>query len=400
MDRRSSRNWFFLTFIILITLHLKVFSIENFDVSLAFLLIPFWTYKTFNIKTAIFFKKEMILIFVILIIPFISVIYVNNWVEFSKTFFQFVISYFLVARILFKPLKINFEIFKKTIFKFQLFLLTVVVIQYVMVVILGQQNFYNLFGDQQLYYQLPVSLSNFRMKAFYLEPSYLGFIIINLYWIRFHLKPQNLFGSNFFITIILLFFCKSAFAYAAFGLIFLYEFYTNKNFHFGRILKGLSLFIIIILAFLSFNKLYSFLRLNEISGNSGEITSGYMRAVLPVEILNQMILIDGYIFGLPFGRLEEYIEQFMTGSYSEGSINNAFFSLIGYWGILAIIFYLFLVFYFFKSKNKLVKSFILLLLINLNNSGAFVTIQFVFIAFLLPLAAIQITKNNIQKIKI
>lgn len=399
MNKINSKSWYYLTFLIFISLHLKVSSVGGFDVALALLLIPIWVYITYKIDPLKYTKKEVFLLFSVFTSPLVTFFFIEDWIEFFKTYIQFTMSYYLFARTILKPIRIDFEMFKKLIFNFQRFLFIIVLLQFFLVEILGLEVFYNLFGSHQLYYQHNSLSTSFRMKAFYLEPSFLGFIIINIYWARLRLKPKTMFESNFFFTLILLFFTKSSFANLAFILIFLFEFYSNKNLQFGRVIKFLSIFVFIFLAYSSFEVIYSFLRLNEINSVDNGLTSGYMRVVLPFEIVFNMFFVDGYFFGIPFGQLDNYIQQFMQENYQESSVNNAFFAVICYWGILGLAFYFYLFTIIVKHKDKLLKSLVLLFLINLNNSGAFATMQFVFVALIVPLLTIQIIKNNSKKQK-
>jgi hypothetical protein len=383
--------WLILTLTILITLHLKIAMAGSFGISLGFLLIPGWFYFTFKIKFLKFGKREFALMSLLFLLPFIN-LHIWNWSEFFKTYCQYILAYVFVIRTIDKPISINELYIKRALLYFQIILLVVVVFQYVFVRILGFNEFYNIFGDLQLYYQRNEPGYN-RMKAFYLEPSYLGFIAVNIFWASYYLERKfKLVSLNLIFTLVILFFTKSAFGFLALFIIILYELYYTSS-------KKSSLYfigafgILIILIFSFSNQFIEVFRLNEFSTNkNGEITSGFMRVILPIQVIYQMF-IDGYYFGLTFGQLDLYVENAFRG-FGETAISNSFILIIGYFGVIGFLIYGFFIFLFFKTKNRIFKAFIILTFINLNNSGAFVTSQYAFVAFLMPILAIKLYEEK------
>ena len=398
MDNSLRFLWGCITVVIFITLHLRVFALpitSNFDVSLAFLLIPSWVFWTFKIRFLSFNRYELLLLLIFFILPFMTNT-INDWREFFKTYGQYVISYYLVFRVIRKVPRIEALTVRTTISTFQILLLSVTIIQFIFVNILDFDA-RNIFGDLQLYYQQEEIRSGIqRMKAFYLEPSYLGFVALNIFWGRHYLNQnKNIFGLNFIFTIIILVLANSALGFLGLFAIILFEMY--KKIKTTPPVFGLGLFLMISLSGYFFAAdLTNIFRLQELDPNSDVVSSGLFRIVLPVKALYQMFQ-DGYIFGLTFGQFDQYIRDMMSfEGHSEGSINNSFLLLIGYFGILAIFLYVVVFFIFIKSKNSILQSFILLSFINLNNSGAFVTTQYVFVAILMPILIISIYERNIN----
>lgn len=386
----SPKIWSILTIVILISLHLKIAQLGDFGIALAFLLIPLWVYLTFDIKLGMIKKKELCLLLFILFLPFIPG-HIYNWSEFFKTYAQYAISYFLVIRVIDKPIKYKIEQLSKALSFFQVILLCTVLFQFISVVLLKQYQFYNLFGRFQLYYELSFVETNLRMKGFYLEPSYLGFITINVFWIKQQINSKKSINSNLIFTILILLFAKSAFAFIALFVLLVFDLYFIKK---QRIPKFITYVWIPIIIYVFHSNLFSLFRLNELSLDSTGVTSGYMRLILPFLILTKIMITDGHLLGLTFGQLDAYITQFDVNGYQESGINNSFFAIIGYWGITAIIGYMIAIIYFFKTKNMIIRSFMILTFLNLNNSGAFVPTQFVFVAFLLPFMAIKIINTK------
>ncbi|WP_367757274.1 hypothetical protein [Flavobacterium sp. WC2430] len=391
----KGKKWFLLTVTILISLHLKIAKVANFDISLAFVLIPFWVFSTFQINSKQHIQKELGYLALIFLLPFVS-LNITNWVEFFNTYAQFVISYFLVVRAFGKPLKVSRIVIDNTLYSFQKILLIVVLIQFFFVIILGYRTFFNLFGEYQLYYQLDLEIAKYRMKGFYLEPSYLGFVCLNVYWTRLYLgKTFKLLNLNLFITLGILFFVNSAFAYVSLSIIVYLELLSlnYKNKASSLILFVIFLFTFIFLIFFS-NDLFLFFRLNEFSSGSDDISSGFMRVTLPFKIVYKLIFEDGYYLGLTFGQFDSYVEKKMMG-FAETKISNSFFLILGYFGLIGFIIYGSLILNYIKTNSKIIKSFIILSFLNLNNSGAFMTLQYVFVAFLLPFLAIKYYENKI-----
>ncbi|MEE2954301.1 MAG: hypothetical protein VX347_03925 [Bacteroidota bacterium] len=398
MDKKLSFFWSILTILIFITLHLKVFSLPfnlNFDVALSFLLIPLWVFFTFNIRLFSFKRAELYLLIFFLILPIIN-IHLNNWSEFFKSYGQYAISYYLVSRVVKKIPRIQGFTVNRTIFAFQIFLVFVTIGQFILVNVFGFDA-RNVFGELQLYYQQHELISGIqRMKAFYLEPSYLGFVAINIFWARYYLdRRKSMFGFNFLGTLIILILANSAFGFLAITCIILFE--LSRSIKQYPVILGLSIFVIASSLVYYFQEdLISFFRLNELDPNSQRISSGLFRVLLPIEAIYQMFQ-DGYIFGLSFGQFEQYIESMMIfNGHAETSISNSFFLLIGYFGVTAILIYSIMLFIFLKSKNRILKSFILLSIINLNNSGAFITLQYVFVAILIPILIISLYERDIN----
>ncbi len=388
MTAKKYYSWIFLTLLLLITLHLKVFTLAKFQVSLGFLLIPLWTYNTYRIRSLKFTLIEKFLIFILIIVPFLP-FNINNWSEFYNTYGQYLITYYLVIRCINKKLKIPILIVDKAIEYFQIILVVCVIFQYVFVVIIGKVAFFNLFQEYQLYYPLDYALSNGRMKAFYLEPSYLGFVAINIFWARLYLKDNSSTISfrtfvtfNTFATLILLFFARSSSGFIAFGIICI-AFVLNKTDIKAFLRFGIIFFIgLFVISIYWSEEIFGILRLGELAGDSEKSLSGFMRITLPIQVL-QKLWNDGYYFGLTFGQLDSYTFK-MTNPYGESGVSNSLFLILGYFGLINILPLVYIVNIYLFKANGVLKSFIILCFLNLNNSGAFVTSQYGFIAFLIP----------------
>ena len=328
---------------------------------------------------------------VLFLLPFIT-LKITNWGDFFKTYGQYILAYFFVVRSVSKEVGIGGGYIYKSIDLFQIILLVVVIIKVFMVKIVGYPQFENLFGELQLYYQR--FDEHGRMKAFYLEPSYLGFVVVNMFWVKYYLSDNlKLLNSNLVRTLIILFLAQSAFAFLALFVIIIFELFYHYSKKSSLVIVAFFLLIVLILLLFS-NKLIEIFRLDELLTSPDEkITSGFMRVILPIQVIYEMFL-DGHIFGLTFGQLDFYVEKAFA-DFAEKGISNSFILIIGYFGILGFLMYAFLIFSFFKTNSRILKSFIILFFLNLNNSGAFVTSQYVFVSILIPILAIKLYDNKI-----
>lgn len=376
-----------LTILIFISLHLKLFMVGAFGASLSLFLIPFWVYKIYKIKFGSFNQNEISIFFLVCCIPFLP-LNISLWEEFFNTYMQYFISAYFVVRTYKKSVRVSYKLLDYTLWLIQIIILIVVLIQFISLNFYGIKEFYNIFGNLQLYYELSPELGKFRMKAFYLEPSYLGLVIVNLFWCRLYIHHQrNLFSINLIISILILFFVQSSFANVSISIMIIY-YLKNEYFKKYRIFFYFGL---IILLGISSSFLLDAFRFNEFRI---ENTSGFFRMILPFEVLKELF-VHGHYFGLTFGQLEVITEK-IYGHYGAGTaLSNSFFLILGYFGLLGILFYILLFIRGSKTNNAVLSSFILLTFLNLNNSGAFMTLQYVFVTILLPTIVIKLNEQKI-----
>lgn len=115
--------------------------------------------------------------------------------------------------------------------------------------------------------------------------------------------------------------------------------------------------------------------------------------ILPLFIIAK-IASDGNYFGLAFGQAESLISEFITFDFGETGVNNSLYLLVIHFGVLAVAGILYLIRFLFLKKGFYIQSFVLLTFMNLFNSGSFVTSLFVFVSFLLPIAAFKLVKDE------
>ncbi len=374
------------TIFILITLHLKIFTVVGFDLSVAFLLIPIWAILCFRWSPFRYYKYGLLFFLLSALLPFVP-FNISDFEEFFKTYFQLICSssiVFLIA--LYNEVRIKRNTLIISLKLFQIILSVVVAVQAIDFFFTGGNFFYNIWGGFQLYYELPPSD---RMKGFYLEPSYLGFVFTNVFWLLMFLQRRiSLF--NLVITIILLFFCKSAFAYLSIFLL-IGHYIIRSKLPIIPVIFRFTLGVTIVIFFSFF--LQDFIRVTRLYELWEGQASGYIRMILPLFIIAK-IASEGNYLGLAFGQAESLISEFITFDFGETGVNNSLYLLVIHFGILAIFGILYLARFLFLKRDFYTHSFILLTFMNLFSSGSFVTSLFVFISFLLPIIAFRLAKDE------
>jgi len=386
---RKNYQWILLGIITVISLHFKIFQIGSFGVSPALILVPLWTilsFSQFTISARVFLISSLVIF-----LPFVNFDSLNS-IEFFKSYIQYFLSTYLILFTLNSKPKIsrsNIYIFLKTT---QLILLLSIITQFLFIKLFNYTSIYNIFGSYQLYYQLPLDMNNLRMKSFFLEPSYLGFVLINLFWLRLIFENNSLSKSNLLLTLISLTLTNSASTYIyTITLIILTIF---KNFSIKSIsIKELFLVFFIIGSFIFHDLLFSLTRVHEIFETEAA-TSGNMRISFPILVVYKLIFVDNYLMGIPFGAVETYIKHVNFIDYKESSISNSFFLLIAHFGLISLIPMFYVVYKFIQRNSFVIRTYIVLLFFSLNSSGAFLTIQFCFIAIILPVLIIKSLKEN------
>ncbi|MBL0192359.1 MAG: hypothetical protein IPQ18_13695, partial [Saprospiraceae bacterium] len=255
----------------------------------------------------------MALFLISAVIPFLLLL---NMSEIFKNLLILIFVYFIPSLFFFlwyrKQLTINARSVNIAIIVFQILLVSVCFAQYISFSFFNNISLYNIWGEAQLYYQLrPFS----RMKGFYLEPSYLGFVTLAVFWLKLSLdkKPQIF---NVFITFFILFTAKSGFAFLGVSLLLFHWYFLNMN----RYIKIITLCFIAISA-KSLNNSDTFkdvTRLNEIS--TEKYTSGYVRNILPISIIAELWE-ENHLLGIKFGQAEHVIKRVILFDVREGEIN-------------------------------------------------------------------------------
>jgi hypothetical protein len=286
-------------------------------------------------------------------------------VDFLKTFFLLIFS--LLFHIYFSTCKgfQKFKIDSRYISLLLVIIFTLSFLQFVFFKYGGSTIFFNLFG--QFSYANEYSLDaydsdgSFRVNAFYLEPSYLGFVVINLYLYLYLLRKLRLW--HFMLMLITLYLAGSRGGYIFFGLFMLYfSLISSLNSKKRRI--AYVLFTLFFLTFLFFST-DSF---SILSGNNivQENTSQYERIYLGYQLAEKILLT--YPTGIPLGHIEIYFQK-LIGINS--SIFSFFFLAIVYFGFIGIILILsifVLILLKFKYKQFCFIFFYLLMYFNITGS--------------------------------
>lgn len=356
-------------------LHFEVFNIAGKGISIGILLIPlyFASHNVFSSYRTI--KSGFALLLAVAITAFLhSLLFSNNslngWIEWFKS----LMNIFLLSSLFPIFYSNSFDVKqlgKDTRFAFMVVALSVI-FQFIMINYLGVTGAINLLGKFQLFYQFTEDLNAsyyVRMKSFYLEPSFAALVIGNLFVGVYCLTESRV---KLFRFLVLLIICslliKSAWLYMFIFFILMYMI--------GSLRSYFLLLFLVVVPLLDI----SFLRLEEISLSNDALSSGFMRVVLPIKTIINM-LADGRIFGIGLGHWDLYLAQEWK-DYKESSMSNAFLLLIGWFGIFGILGIYRLMLYYSKGAHAIL--FMGLLILNLLNNGGILTFSYFLMMVILP----------------
>lgn len=239
------------------------------------------------------------------------------------------------------------------------------VLQFITFVLFNLTSFFNIFGmfsyANQYDLQKLYTSSLPRVTSFYLEPSYLAFVIINLYLFLFLLKKNNV--KHLILVFLTLFFAGSRGGYIFFALFLLCISFVSPLISKKR--KVMLFFVTC--SFMAFIGLMTD-SFSILSGDSivTENTSQYERIYLGYKLGEQVLL--NLPTGIPLGQLEIYFQKLIG---IDSSIFSFFFLAIAYFGFagIALLLSIFiLIFINFKFKQFSFLTIYLLMYFNLTGS--------------------------------
>jgi hypothetical protein len=246
-------------------------------------------------------------------------------------------------------------------------ILIIALLQFLGVLISGNTFFYNIFRDFQYNNnsQVEVLTSGIipRTQAFYLEPSYLGFVTITLMCIN--LLNKNKIKFTFLLGGLIIFISGSRGGFLGYFLLTIWYVYNNslgKKFIYRFGYKILLFFII------GFFVVFSpFLTLLSSESLATENTSQYVRLFSGYELSNYIL--GHYLFGIPLGSIEDAFSNFIgveNTSYSFFFLNIFYH---GWFSFFILIFILCSIIYLnIEHKFKVLLFIYLLLYFNMTGS--------------------------------
>jgi hypothetical protein len=302
-----------------------------------------------------------------------------NYFSFLRTFFLFIFSLFFHIYFStcsgFNRFKINYRLINFTLFV--IFLLSL--LQYVTYDFFKSSFFFNIFGIFSYTNQYDIGLLTngpIRVTAFYLEPSYLAFAVINLYLYLIMLNKLSI--LNLLLVSIILILAGSRGGYISFFIFMIHFVFFSSNINY-RIKFILYLIIISFTITLFFySNIFSILALESISS---ENTSQFDRLYLGYKLSEKIL--QNYPFGIPLGQIEFYFQHLLG---INGNIFSFFYLITIYFGFFGILFLLLLfIFIFIRFKIKLSLFLFLYLFMYFNLTGSLLApdTYFWFIIFIL-----------------
>jgi len=384
--------WIFVSIVLFLTIHLRIISIGEFEISMGLILFPIWLFLTFKISLLKFNKFAIKVYLFLLLLPFLNVFKIISYVDFFKSLFYYFITITTIFIFWYKSkIKVSLTYMKTFIRVLQIILLIISTIQYYTVT-LNQSNFlFNLYGSFQMKEgSFDAILAWYRVKGVYLEPSYFAFVLISLFISDIFLNNKVTL-INYFLTSLMLYYTNSSFGLIIYCILLFYWFAFVLN---NKIIKFSIIIPSFIFLLINFSNILILTRMSEVISPdmvfNNELSSGFMRLILPIYILS-FIFNNGYLLGLPIGNLNSILKV-KNFYYSDIlQIHNGFFAFIIYFGIVAIFFIIIMCYLFFKT-NKTSKFFIIYFVMALMNSGSiFYPITYLFL-LILPITCLQIGK--------
>lgn len=285
--------------------------------------------------------------------------------DFIKTFLLLVFSVFFHVFFSTCSRFENFKINAKWINYGLVAVFSLAFLQFVTFRLFNLTFFFNLFGKfsyaNQYDLQKLYTSSLPRVTAFYLEPSYLAFVVVNLYLFLYLLKKNSV--KHLALVFLTLFFAGSRGGYIFFALFLLYMSFASPLISSKR--KVILFFVAC--SFMTFVAMMTD-AFSILSGDSivTENTSQYERIYLGYQLVEQILIT--YPTGIPLGQIETYFQKLIG---IDSSIFSFFFLAIAYFGFAGIaltVSIFLLIFFKFRLKQFCFLCIYLLMYFNITGS--------------------------------
>jgi len=370
-------------FFIFILMHFTIFKVLGYEVTFLNLLVYYWLYSNYKINLQ--FNTKLITIFsILLVIPLINI---ELNLEFIKTYSIYIQAILIVFIVLNYNLKetINYQKVYKTIVFLQSLILIYTFFQILLYQFFGDTLLYNPWGIFQFHHIYnPNGHAEARAVGFFLEPSFLALISLVLFFTRFVFE-EELKKTNIYITFGIIFLAQSMFGFVVLLSLILYITFSNlktSNKYFFMILS-------IVLASIIIGNIEIY-RLNEFSDTH---SSGYWRLIAPLIFFKNHLY--ELLSGFPFGSIEDNFSNYFIfrgrGWHGTG-LDNGIYVYIYYFGILSIVYFLYILAVFVKTQNINLKIFIIFYFLMLNANGAIFSIDIVFSLIIFPIYILKISE--------
>jgi len=352
-----------LGFLLLLSILLVHFDPIGLKLTLPFFVLPILASKI-NISK-IFVQYIGIYFIVVVYLLIILINYTDsNPLEFTKTFILFTFSFFSHAYfICAKPFSATNSLYR--IINFSLIVVALMAfLQWILFILFSSDIFFNPFGPFSYSNQYNLDLireGNIRVTSFFLEPSFLAFVVLNCALYIFLLRRFNFF--HLILVTSTLFFAQSRGGFL-FYLIFIFYFgLISKSF--GALAKVLllllgSVFLIFIISTTDTFSILSYESLLNINSSQFDrVVKGYL--------IVYDILVN-HPFGIPLGHIETYVNNLFG---TDGTVFTFFYLLFCYFGFMgfAIIPLIFSIIFFKNSfKNSIFLTIYLLMYFTLTGS--------------------------------
>lgn len=309
-----------------------------------------------------------IFLFVAISFPLFNLFLISNirpsLFDFLKTYTLYLLSAVTHLVVIYSPLKSKYFKFEKVIKKALYLIFSITAIQFFSALIFKKPILFNLFGKYQ--YSNIVNLEELtygilpRTQGFYLEPSYLAFVVITLIAISMNFNKNIIF--MFVLGGITILMSGSRGGYLGFFLLFAY--YQFNNFKLFSIKSIFLLLLIISFLIVFVLPVFSLLSVESLSTeNSSQNVRFYQGFILCNYVLSN------FFSGIPLGSLSQ---AYLLSDGEESSIFSFFiFNVIyhGWFSFLLIFFILYNIFLTnYHSQTRIFLLIYILLYFNMTGS--------------------------------
>jgi hypothetical protein len=348
-------------------------------ITISFFFLVYLSFKFRINKSTI---KYLILSSLVIITCIINSFAFNNiiFTEFFKSFLLLIFCiYFHIYYSTCSGLEkfsLDYRIFEKLL----IIIFIISLLQFTSFIFFKSTYFYNLFGifSYANEYNLDkLNDSTFpRVTGFYLEPSYLAFVVINLFIFLYLLNKFKL--IHLFLTLAVLLMSGSRGGFIFFSLFLVYISFNTTALNFknrGFIITLMLIFILFV--FFSTNAFSILSTSSIVEENTSQYERIYLGYKFAVNVLNN------YPIGIPLGQIEVYFQKLLN---IDSSIFSFFFLLLayfGYIGILTIIFIFLLIFVKYPLNTFIFLTIYILMYFNITGSVLAPDTYFWFTIFIL-----------------
>jgi putative colanic acid polymerase len=382
-----------MTFSMYTLMHLVMFSVFEYEVTVLNILIFIWIFKNYHINIK-FSTRSTLLLSTLIFLPLINI---DLSIEFFKSYALYIQSLFIVFIVFTcKPRKIvHIESILKSVRYIQIIVAIFAILQFFLFDYFGSDILYNPWGSHQFNKAYDPSMyANARSVGFYLEPSFLALVSLSLFFSR-HILDRRVTLGNLTVTCLIILASESSFGSLVFILLTLFI-CRKLAFRFSLYLTfAIALIVLcVVLIDLDYVMTFDLFRLNELANQD---SSGYWRLVAPLVFFENNLI--ALLSGFPFGSMEKNLDSYFLfdrdyGKWQGTAIDNGIYVLIYYFGLLSLALFSWVAILFVKTKSEYIRRYVVFYALSITATGAIFSIDIIFLLVVFPCYVMSILNQN------